>query len=422
MNKMFLILTNRTKSIWLEMVKHAIASLGELDIASPQSANLEMPRRQLDMIIIDSAAMKNAIPLVENLRAQYPGIPILVATLSRSWQRTRAILQAGATDCVLKSMTRDEWIALLTNLLDEAKSAGTALVHEEVHPKPGATILIADNDPDFLSTRREFLERAGYTVITASNPRETRQKLGIGNVDLAILDIRLENDDDERDTSGLILARSVGRSIPKIILTNFPTFDYVREALRPQLDGLPVAVDFLMKAEGAMALLSTVKDVLKTVAAQKGTRQPQPKVFIAHGHDSVVREIISDFLRETGIKPIILFEEADRGETIIEKLERCCQEADFAIVLFTPDDFGYPKENPQNLKPRARQNVVFELGYMAARLGRRRVRVLYQHDVEIPTNFMGVLYIEMDAAGKWKNYLERELKDAGVPVKASVQP
>ena len=110
----------------------------------------------------------------------------------------------------------------------------------------------------------------------------------------------------------------------------------------------------------------------------------------------------------------------DRGETIIEKLERCCQEADFAIILFTPDDFGYPKEEPSSLKPRARQNVIFELGYMAARLGRRRVRVLYEYGVEIPTNFLGVLYIEMDKAERWKSYLERELKDAGIPIKAKV--
>jgi len=106
------------------------------------------------------------------------------------------------------------------------------------------------------------------------------------------------------------------------------------------------AVDFIMKAEGVPTLLSTVEDVLKTVAVQKQGTRPQPKVFIAHGHDSEARETVSAFLRDIGIKPIILFEEADRGETIIEKLERCCREADFAIVLFTPDDFGYPKEDP----------------------------------------------------------------------------
>jgi predicted nucleotide-binding protein len=407
--------------MWFEVARQAIAPMGELEVASPKDADREMTRRQYDIVIVDSAALKDPVPFVQNLRAQHPRIPILVATLSRSWQRTRAIMRAGATDCILKSMTRDEWASLVANLLEQTKSPEPPLAKEDAHPKPKATILFADNDPAFLATRREFLERAGYTVISASNPTEARQKLEIGEIDLAILDIRLENDDDERDTSGLMLAKSVARATPKIILTNFPTFDYVREALRPQLDGLPVAVDFIMKAEGVPALLSTVEDVLKTVAVQKQGTQPQPKVFIAHGHDSEARETVSAFLKDIGIKPIILFEEADRGETIIEKLERCCQEADFAIVLFTPDDFGYPKEDPRQLKPRARQNVVFELGYMTARLGRRRVRMLYQPDVEIPTNFLSVLYIEMDKSGKWKTYLERELKDAGIPVQAKVQ-
>jgi len=318
-------------------------------------------------------------------------------------------------------MTRDEWAVLISNVLNRTNSTEPVPSNQDAQSKRRATILIADNDPDFLSTREEILERAGYTVITAHNPAEARQKLAIGGVDLAILDIRLENDDDERDVSGLILARKVARTVPKIILTNFPTFDYVRESLRPHLDGLPVAVDFLTKAEGVTALLSTVEDVLATAAIQKGTGRTQPKVFIAHGHDSAARETVSAFLRGLGIKPIILFEEVDRGETIIEKLERCCREADFAIILFTPDDFGYSKEEPRSLQPRARQNVIFELGYMAARLGRRRVRVLYEHGVEIPTNFLGVLYIEMDRADKWKTYLERELKDAGIPVKVKVR-
>ncbi len=419
MSRNFLIVTNKTQSIWFEVVRQAIAPMGELEVA--KGADLELLRGQYDMIIVDSAALKNPVPFVQNLRAQHPRTPILVATLSRSWQRTRAVMRAGATDCVLKSMTSDEWVSLVKNLLEPIKSPEPPLAKEDVYPKPKATILFADNDPDFLATRREFLERAGYTVIPASNPTEARQKLEIGGIDLAILDIRLENDDDERDTSGLMLAKRVARAIPKIILTDFPTFDYVREALRPQLDGLPVAVDFIMKKEGVTALLSTVEDVLKTTALWKQETQPQPKVFIAHGHDSEARETVSAFLKDIGIKPIILFEEADRGETIIEKLERCCREADFAIVLFTPDDFGYPKEDPRQLKPRARQNVVFELGYMTARLGRRRVRMLYQPDVEIPTNFLSVLYIEMDKSGRWKTYLERELKDAGIPVKAKVQ-
>jgi len=71
------------------------------------------------------------------------------------------------------------------------------------------TILFADNDPDFLKTRGEFLEREGYQVVPAANPTEARRLLEQGNIDLAVLDIRLVDDDDERDTSGLRLSSRI---------------------------------------------------------------------------------------------------------------------------------------------------------------------------------------------------------------------
>lgn len=125
-----------------------------------------------------------------------------------------------------------------------------------------ATILFADNDPDFLRTRSEFLEQEGYLIVPANNPTEARRKLEAGGIDLAIVDIRLESDDDEKDTSGLTLAKEVARRVPKIILTGFPSYEYVREALEPRLDGLPAAVDFVVKEEGPEALLQAIRSVL----------------------------------------------------------------------------------------------------------------------------------------------------------------
>jgi len=86
-----------------------------------------------------------------------------------------------------------------------------------------ATILFADNDVDFLKTRSEFLEREGYLVVPATSPTEAWRKLKTGGIDLAIVDVRLVNDDDEKDTSGLTLAKEVAHSVPKIILTGFPS-------------------------------------------------------------------------------------------------------------------------------------------------------------------------------------------------------
>lgn len=126
-----------------------------------------------------------------------------------------------------------------------------------------AIILFADNDSDCLRTRSEFLEQEEYRVIPALNPTEARRVLERGGIDLAILDIRLEDDDDEKDISGLILAKEVARSVPKIILTGFPSHEYVREALRPQLEGLPAAVDFVAKQDGPEALLRAIRKALE---------------------------------------------------------------------------------------------------------------------------------------------------------------
>ena len=414
MNINFLILTNKGASVWLEATHQALTPFGDIEVRTPEEVEYHSNH---DVIIIDAAAAKDPVALVKRVRLQNAVVPILVATNSRNWKRTRSILLEGATDCILKSMTKFEWATKIANL-PGLKNVNRNEITSHVAPaKPKATILMADNDLDFLATRKEILERAGYLVITATTPAEASEKFGIGGIDLAILDIRLTNDDDERDTSGLQLAKRAGRSVPKIIMTNFPNFDFVRESLRPQLDDLKIAVDFIAKSDGIPILLTSIEDILTTVQAQQSKEPIQSKIFIAHGHDSAIRDSVSVFLRETGNKPIVLFEEADRGETIIEKLERCCREADFAIVLFTRDDIGYSKQDPQQIRPRARQNVIFELGYLVARLGRRRVRVLYEGDVEIPTNFMGVLYIEMDEDGRWKKYLEREMKDAGIFVK-----
>jgi DNA-binding response OmpR family regulator len=121
-------------------------------------------------------------------------------------------------------------------------------------------ILLADNDPDFLNTRAEFVENAGYRVLKAYTLEQARQLLADTHTHLAILDIRMVDDDDEKDISGLILAKDPAyRPIPKIMLTGFPSYQYVREALGPALDGLSAAVDFLSKMEGPEAMIQAVK-------------------------------------------------------------------------------------------------------------------------------------------------------------------
>jgi len=124
-------------------------------------------------------------------------------------------------------------------------------------------ILFADNDGEFLESRSEFLEQEGFKVYKALNPTVAKDIIDQGNIDLAVLDLRLLNDNDDKDFSGIILAKQTTSSIPKIILTRYPTYEAVREALAPQLIGLPPSVDFVAKQEGPQALLTAIRRVLR---------------------------------------------------------------------------------------------------------------------------------------------------------------
>jgi len=138
-------------------------------------------------------------------------------------------------------------------------------------------------------------------------------------------------------------------------------------------------------------------------------------VFIVHGRDNGAKETVARFLQRLGLNPVILHEQPDRGLTIVEKLENYSN-VGFAVVLLTPDDVGHQVDLPQDARPRARQNVIFELGYFLGKLGRDRVRALYWRDVEIPTDFAGVLFIPFGDGGAWRLHLARELRAAGLPV------
>jgi len=139
-------------------------------------------------------------------------------------------------------------------------------------------------------------------------------------------------------------------------------------------------------------------------------------VFLVHGHNQAIREMSARLLEKLGLRVIILNEQASASDTIIEKLERYA-DVHFAVVLMTADDVG-GKKNPagQVLQDRARQNVVLELGYFMGKINRRRVCVLYEKGVELPSDYYGVVYIELDNGGAWRYSLAKELKGAGLEV------
>ncbi len=135
------------------------------------------------------------------------------------------------------------------------------------------------------------------------------------------------------------------------------------------------------------------------------------RVFVVHGHDGELRQSIARTLEKQGIEPIILAEQANLGATIIEKFERY-SDVRAAICLFTEDDLG--KANKEDdLKHRARQNVVFEAGYFIGKLGRENVVLLANRDIEMPSDLSGVVYTDNSM---WQMQVLKELKEMGFSV------
>ncbi|HNK30658.1 MAG TPA: nucleotide-binding protein [Plasticicumulans sp.] len=138
------------------------------------------------------------------------------------------------------------------------------------------------------------------------------------------------------------------------------------------------------------------------------------KVFIVHGRDDLAKTEAARFIERLGFSAIILHEQANSGKTIIEKIDAYTN-VGFAIVLYTPcDTGGLAGEKTQ--KSRARQNVVFEHGYLIGKLGRHNVCALVKGDVEIPNDISGVVYVPLDSRGAWYLSVAKDLRNAGYPV------
>jgi predicted nucleotide-binding protein len=138
------------------------------------------------------------------------------------------------------------------------------------------------------------------------------------------------------------------------------------------------------------------------------------KVFVVHGHDEGAREAVARFLERIGFEAVILHEKANKGRTVIEKVE-AHSDVGFTVVLLTPDDEGCQRGSGK-LQPRARQNVLLALGYFIGRLTRKRVCTLKVGKLEIPSDWRGVIDEPFDKGGGWKQTLARELQAAGYEI------
>lgn len=139
------------------------------------------------------------------------------------------------------------------------------------------------------------------------------------------------------------------------------------------------------------------------------------QVFIVHGHDEAAKTKTARFIEKLGLTPIILHEQASGSKTVIEKIE-AYSNVGFGIVLYTPCDIGAKNEDNPDLKNRARQNVVFEHGFLIGKIGRGNVCALVKDNVETPNDISGVVYVKMDDDDAWHLKIARELRNSGYDI------
>lgn len=269
------------------------------------------------------------------------------------------------------------------------------------------TVLVVEDD---LYIRKEICDRLRDREIVAKEATTEAEALLIlkehgDELDAALLDMRVppgsdgDPDSSKGRRSGMRLARFIRENRPGIRLIGTSFFDEseAREWFLNHGSG------FLPKSWLVKGASDDFIDVVESVA-RKRRHKPKPKTFIVHGHDSPSLLELVNFVQNTlrWPAPKILRELPSRGKTIIEKFEEAAATVDVVFVLLTPDDIGAKADTPDEQKRRARQNVIFELGYFYAKLQRigGRVVLLHKGQLELPSDIGGIIYIDISQGVK----------------------
>jgi predicted nucleotide-binding protein len=157
----------------------------------------------------------------------------------------------------------------------------------------------------------------------------------------------------------------------------------------------------------------TLSDVGAMAVEVAGAPLQSKEIFIVHGHSEAAKSQLKSFLSALGLEPIILAEQTHHGRTIIEELEYRSKTCSFVFVLMTPDDIVGSGETKS--ARRARQNVILELGWFMGRLGRENVILMSQGDIELPSDVLGVLYLEFKTdVHEVAAEISKQLRDVGL--------
>lgn len=164
-----------------------------------------------------------------------------------------------------------------------------------------------------------------------------------------------------------------------------------------------------------LSRLARLQNMAESHLSRREPPSPSGRVFVVHGRDEALREQVARLLEQIGLQPVILHEQPNRGRSILEKFVDY-SDVSFAIVILTGDDEGRMRGIDTPLLHRARQNVLFELGFFVGKLGREYVAALYEEGVELPSDYQGILFTPVDTVGAWRYVIARELRDARLAV------
>ena len=247
---------------------------------------------------------------------------------------------------------------------------------------------------------------------------------------LPLLNMPIESDDDIAELRSKYLAWEQRTIV--VLERFFHTTGFMTSSPKDEFNGTAIALLDLrisgtkIPRERAPEVLVDIREKLRVIDSVIGRLdvyetieshlQPKPSgpIFLVHGHDLARREMIRSFVSKvTDREVIVLEDQSNRGQDALGKLLASSQTVSFAIVLLTADDVGSATNG--GLNKRARQNVVFELGFFIGRLGRERVAAMHSSEVELPSDYSGVVYIPLDRDG-WQIPLAREMKEAGINV------
>ncbi len=166
-------------------------------------------------------------------------------------------------------------------------------------------------------------------------------------------------------------------------------------------------------------LPSTEKNTSPSQSKTSASGNLGRRIIVVSGVDDEMKQALTGALTKLSLVPLVMCEEPSQGKKIVENFSRDYADVAFAVVLLSPDDFAYPKnEDATKRKLRPQQDVVFELGFLLGKLGKGNLLVFFREctNFEIPTDFEGIKVVAFDDRDSWKLALIRELSNSGLVV------